>query len=65
MIRHATLGRARALDDGGVYVDAIGGDVTAAASRRRTAVRQLERLRELKRTWDPGNLFRLNHNIEP
>ena len=26
---------------------------------------KLERLRELKRAWDPGNLFRLNHNIEP
>ena len=51
---------------GGVYVNAIGGDVTEA--RKQAAyggAGKLERLRELKRAWDPGNLFRLNHNIEP
>jgi FAD/FMN-containing dehydrogenase len=26
---------------------------------------KLERLRELKRAWDPTNVFRLNHNIDP
>jgi FAD/FMN-containing dehydrogenase len=26
---------------------------------------KLERLRALKRTWDPTNVFRLNHNVEP
>ena len=26
---------------------------------------KLERLRALKRVWDPTNVFRLNHNVEP
>ncbi|HET9082814.1 MAG TPA: BBE domain-containing protein, partial [Candidatus Limnocylindrales bacterium] len=26
---------------------------------------KLERLHELKRAWDPTNVFRLNHNIDP
>jgi FAD/FMN-containing dehydrogenase len=26
---------------------------------------KLQRLRDLKRAWDPNNVFRLNHNIEP
>jgi FAD/FMN-containing dehydrogenase len=26
---------------------------------------KLERLRALKRAWDPENVFRLNHNVEP
>ncbi len=51
---------------GGVYVNAIGGDVTEA---RKTAAfggpAKLERLRALKRAWDPGNLFHLNPNVVP
>jgi hypothetical protein len=51
---------------GSVYVNAIGGDVTEA---RKVAAfggaDKLARLRELKRTWDPDNLFRLNHNVMP
>lgn len=49
-----------------MYVNAIGGDVTDArkvAAFGGTA--KLERLRELKRIWDPANLFHLNHNIAP
>jgi FAD/FMN-containing dehydrogenase len=26
---------------------------------------KLERLRTLKRAWDPTNVFHLNHNVEP
>ena len=26
---------------------------------------KLERLRALKRAWDPTNVFHLNHNVEP
>ena len=51
---------------GAVYVNAIGGDVTEA--RKLAAFggpAKLERLRELKRTWDPDNLFHLNHNVAP
>jgi FAD/FMN-containing dehydrogenase len=51
---------------GAVYVNAIGGDVT---SERKLAAyggpAKYERLRELKRTWDPDNLFHLNHNVAP
>ncbi len=51
---------------GTVYVNAIGGDVTEA--RKLAAFggpEKLERLRELKRAWDPENLFRRNANIAP
>jgi FAD/FMN-containing dehydrogenase len=51
---------------GAVYVNAIGGDLTEA--RKLAAYggpSKVERLRELKRAWDPENLFHLNHNIAP
>ena len=51
---------------GAVYVNAIGGDVTEA--RKLAAYggpEKYERLRELKRTWDPENLFRRNANVAP
>jgi len=51
---------------GAVYVNAIGGDVTDA--RKAAAYggpAKLERLRELKRAWDPENLFHLNANVAP
>jgi FAD/FMN-containing dehydrogenase len=51
---------------GGVYVNAIGGDVTDARKEAAFGGREkLERLRALKREWDPENLFRLNHNVAP
>jgi FAD/FMN-containing dehydrogenase len=51
---------------GSVYVNAIGGEVTEA--RKAAAyggAEKLERLRRLKRVWDPENLFSLNANIAP
>jgi FAD/FMN-containing dehydrogenase len=51
---------------GAVYVNAIGGDVTEA--RKLAAFggpAKVERLRQLKRAWDPENLFHLNHNVAP
>jgi FAD/FMN-containing dehydrogenase len=48
---------------GGVYVNLLGEDeedrVPAAYGRN------YRRLVELKNEWDPGNLFRMNHNIRP
>jgi FAD binding domain-containing protein/berberine-like enzyme len=55
---------ARALDPwgSGTYVNVI-----ADAGEVRKAYRdaKFERLVELKRTWDPDNVFHLNHNIRP
>ena len=42
-------------------LSAEGPDVTLAAY----GDAKLERLRALKRTWDPTNVFRLNHNVAP
>ena len=50
---------------GGVYVNAIGEPDEARKVAAYGGVEKLERLRALKREWDPGNLFRLNHNIAP
>ena len=48
---------------GGVYVNVLG---TNEASRVRAAYgRNYDRLVELKRKWDPENLFRSNHNTPP
>jgi len=49
--------------NGGVYVNLIADD---EADRVPNAYGvNWRRLRELKRTWDPQNLFRSNHNIPP
>ncbi len=48
---------------GGVYVNLLGEDeedrVPAAYGEN------YRRLVELKNEWDPGNVFRMNHNIQP
>ncbi|MEO6579486.1 MAG: FAD-binding oxidoreductase [Candidatus Limnocylindria bacterium] len=53
----------------GEYVNFLGssaGDPDAAAAALSAyGVEKLARLRALKRRWDPDNLFRLNHNIDP
>ena len=38
-----------------------GPDVTDASY----GAAKLERLRAIKRAWDPTNVFRLSHNVEP
>src|SRR3954447_13629023 len=40
-------------------------DAGPAESRRIYGDSKFERLAALKRTWDPDNVFRLNHNIAP
>jgi FAD/FMN-containing dehydrogenase len=50
---------------GGVYVNAIGEPDETRKIAAYGGRAKLERLRALKREWDPDNLFRLNHNIEP
>jgi FAD/FMN-containing dehydrogenase len=48
---------------GGVYLNFTGGE---EQSRIRSSYNgNYERLRSVKRAWDPGNLFRVNHNIPP
>ncbi|MDN4474362.1 FAD-binding oxidoreductase [Demequina sp. SYSU T00192] len=62
----ATVEAARGLDGaGGTYLNFVGDD----ASDRQVVDQQyganLGRLREVKRTYDPDNLFRINNNILP
>jgi FAD/FMN-containing dehydrogenase len=48
---------------GGVYVNILG---TGEEDRVRAAYGEnYDRLAELKRLWDPENLFNRNHNIPP
>jgi FAD/FMN-containing dehydrogenase len=48
---------------GGVYLNALGDE--PAERVRRAYGTNWQRLREIKRTYDPHNLFRLNANIDP
>ncbi len=50
---------------GGFYVNFITGDEGADVTRSIYADEVYERLRRIKSTWDPDNVFRLNHNIPP
>jgi FAD/FMN-containing dehydrogenase len=54
--------------DAGLYVNFLGaehGPVTPETARQAYGERTHRRLVELKNRYDPGNLFRLNHNILP
>ncbi|WP_203718145.1 FAD-binding oxidoreductase [Asanoa siamensis] len=48
----------------GVYLNTIS-DEGAAGVRRAFGAAKLARLAELKRAWDPANVFHLNQNISP
>lgn len=48
---------------GGVYVNLLGGDEPDGARSAYGA--NYDRLVELKRKYDPGNLLRMNHNVNP
>ena len=48
----------------GVYVNSISDEGTAGL-RRAYSAQQLDRLTQVKDTWDPDNVFHLNANIPP
>jgi berberine-like enzyme len=56
--------RAMAPFSSGTYVNAIA-DEGGADLRRAYKPATLRRLAQLKRCYDPGNVFHLNHNIAP
>jgi hypothetical protein len=53
--------------NGGVYVNYLGAESDEGASRIRSVYPPeiYSRLLEVKQKFDPGNCFRLNHNIRP
>jgi hypothetical protein len=59
-----SYGAAMAPYASGVYVNALT-DEGAAGVERAYRPAKLARLRSLKDTWDPDNVFHLNHNITP
>ena len=48
----------------GRYINELS-DAGPEVTRASYGDEKLQRLRELKRAWDPTNVFRLNHNIAP
>lgn len=48
----------------GRYINELS-DAGPEVTRASYGDEKLERLRALKRTWDPSNVFRLNHNVAP
>lgn len=48
----------------GRYINELS-DAGSEVTRASYGDAKLDRLRALKRAWDPTNVFRLNHNIEP
>jgi FAD/FMN-containing dehydrogenase len=48
----------------GRYVNELS-DASPEMTRSTYGDEKLERLRALKRAWDPTNVFRLNHNVTP
>ncbi len=50
---------------GGAYVNSLDADDEQRKVAAYGGHAKFERLRSLKREWDPANLFRRNHNIEP
>ena len=50
---------------GGAYVNTLSGDEGASGVRRAYPEAKLARLTSVKDTYDPDNVFHLNHNIVP
>jgi hypothetical protein len=54
----------KAFSTGGTYIHFLTED--AGPERTRTASgKGVKRRAEVKKRWDPGNVFRTNHNIRP
>jgi FAD/FMN-containing dehydrogenase len=58
-------GAVRPFSTGGTYVNALEPDVRSEARMRASYGPNWDRLVELKRRYDPENVFRLNQNIRP